>query len=181
VSRDDFTYLFRRDTVSDNGYLMQVGIKPLQDEHVERPLVSYQFGDNSWYYLNKMVQLCEENGVQLVLIKAPALSPVWWDQWDAQIEEFAEEKGLLYINMLEHIEEIGIDWSKDTYDTGLHLNVYGAEKAASWFGEILSQQCGVPDRRIEQDIRQIWEAKCETYYARKSALEAQRDSMEETK
>ena len=30
-------------------------------------------------YLDKMVELCEKNGTQLVLIKAPSFSPVWWD------------------------------------------------------------------------------------------------------
>ena len=173
LTKDDFTYWFHRDQVSDQGYLMQTGVKPLQDEHVERPLVDYSFGETSWYYLDKMVALCKEKGTQLVLIKAPALSPVWWDQWDSQIEEYAQKNGLLYINMLEHQEEIGIDWSKDTYDTGLHLNVYGAEKAADWFGNVLRQQCNVPDRRTEQSIADSWAEKCETYHQRKELLEKQ--------
>ncbi len=172
LTKDDFTYLFHRDQVSDNGYLMQTGVKPLEDEHTERPLVDYSFGENSWYYLDKMVQLCEKNGTQLVLIKAPALSPVWWDQWDQQIEDYAAEKGLLYINMLEHQQEIGIDWSKDTYDTGLHLNVYGAEKAAKWFGNVLSTQCGVPDRREDAAVSALWAEKTRIYHERKAAMEA---------
>lgn len=173
LTQDDFTYWLRRDQVSDNGYLMQTGVKPLTDTHVERPLVDYSFGENSWYYLDKMVELCKENGMQLVLIKAPALYPVWWEQWDEQIEAYATEHGLLYINMLDYQEEIGIDWTTDTYDTGLHLNVYGAEKAASWFGQILSGQCGVPDRRGEEKTSALWEQKAQTYYARKALLESQ--------
>ena len=173
LTEDDFKYWFYRDQVSDQGYLMQTGVKPLEDEHVERPLVDYSFGENSWYYLDKMVQLCKEKGTQLVLIKAPALSPVWWDQWDAQIEEYAKKNELLYINMLDHQEEIGIDWSTDTYDTGLHLNVYGAEKAADWFGNVLQQQCGVPDRRDDTQIADSWAEKCQTYHERKEFLENQ--------
>ena len=173
LTAEDFKYWFKRDTVSDNGYLMQTGIKPLGSEHVERPLINYAFGENSWYYLEKMTELCKEKGVQLVLIKAPALSPVWWPQWDAQIEEYAAENDLLYINMLEHQEEIGIDWSTDTYDTGLHLNVYGAEKAADWFGKVLQEQCGVPDRRNDTEMSALWAEKVATYYARKEALEAE--------
>ena len=175
LTRDDFTYLFRREQVSDNGYLMQVGTRPMVDEYVERPLISYEFGENSWYYLEKMRKLCEEHGTQLVLIKAPAMSPVWWDQWDAQIEDYANEHGLLYINMLDHLDEIGIDWNTDTYDMGLHLNVYGAEKAASWFGQILSEKCGIPDRRDDAAISALWEQKVNTYNARKAALEAARN------
>ena len=173
LTADDFTYWFSRPQVSDNGYLMQTGVKPLGDAHVEKPLVDYSFGENSWYYLNKMVELCKSKGVQLVLIKAPALSPVWWPEWDAQIEAYAAENDLLYINMLEHQEEMGIDWSTDTYDTGLHLNVYGAEKAAAWFGKVLQEQCQVPDRRTDSEISALWAEKTEAYHARKAAMEAQ--------
>ncbi len=173
LKQDDFTYWLSRDKVSDNGYLMQTGVKPYTDEYVERPLADYNFGENSWYYLDKMVQLCKEKGTQLVLIKAPALSPVWWEQWDAQIADYAKENDLLYINMLDHQEEIGIDWSADTYDAGLHLNVYGAEKASNWFGKILQETCGVPDRRNETEIAQAWEEKINTYEQRKKTLEAQ--------
>ena len=171
LEAQDFQYLFQKDVVSDNGYLMQTGVKPLQDEHVERPLIDYTFGENSWYYLDKMTQLCKEKGTQLVLIKAPALSPVWWDEWDAQIQEYAQKNDLLYINMLDHIEDIGIDWSTDTYDTGLHLNVYGAEKAARWFGKILQEQCQLPDRREDSNLSAVWAEKVATYEERKATKE----------
>jgi len=171
LTKDDFKYWFSRPQVSDNGYLMQVGVKPLQDEHVERPLVDYTLGENSWYYLDKMVELCKKHGTQLVLIKAPALSPVWWDQWDEQVEKYAQEHDLLYINMLDYQQEIGIDWSTDTYDTGLHLNVYGAEKASRWFGKVLQEQCGVPSRKDDSAISADWADKCKTYHTRKETLE----------
>ena len=167
LTREDFTYWFHRDQVSDNGYLMQTGVKPCSGEYAERPLSDYSFGDNSWYYLDRMVQLCAEHGTQLVLIKAPSLSPIWWDQWNAQIEDYAAENGLLYLNMLSFQEEIGIDWNTDTYDAGLHLNVYGAEKAASWLGNILANTCGVPDRRGDETVSAAWAEKTEIYNARK--------------
>lgn len=172
LKTEDFQYLFTRDALSDNGYLMQVGVNPVTDEHVEKPLVDYTFADNCYDYLDKMRQLCEEHGTQLVLIKAPSLSPVWWDQWDQQIVEYAEEHDLLYINFLDYEEEIGIDWTTDTYDTGLHLNVYGAEKLARFFGKILAEECGLEDHRNDLEISALWEEKTETYYARKAALEA---------
>ena len=171
LNADDFRYWLKRDTVSDKGYLMQTGVKPLADEYVERPLADYTLGENSWYYLKKMTQLCKENGTRLVLIKAPALSPVWWDQWDEQVEQYAKENDLTYINMLDFQEQIGIDWQTDTYDMGLHLNVYGAEKASMWFGNILSQELGVPDRRSETEIAESWTKACNTYHERKKILE----------
>ena len=171
LTADDFTYWLKKDKVSDNGYLMQTGVKPLTDEHVERPLADYTLGENSWYYLEKMTKLCKEKGTELVLIKAPSLSPVWWEQWDAQVEEYAKENDLTYINLLDYQEEIGIDWQTDTYDTGLHLNVYGAEKASKWFGNILQKELNVPDRREETAIAEAWAEKCSTYHERKKILE----------
>lgn len=174
LTKEDFTYLFKRNQVSDNGYLMQVGIKPNLAPHVERPLVDYEFGSNSWHYLNKMVELCKAHETQLVLVKAPSLSPVWWDQWDQQIEDFAKENQLLYVNMLDYQEEIGINWTKDTYDTGLHLNVYGAEKASSWFGKILTENFELTDFREIPSVAESWSAKVDVYYARKSEKEAEK-------
>ena len=171
LEKQDFTYWFQKKEISHNGYLMQTGVKPLQDEHVERPLADYTLGANSWYYLEQMTRLCKENGTQLVLIKAPALSPVWWDEWDAQVEAYAKENDLLYINMLDYQDEIGIDWSTDTYDTGLHLNVYGAEKASSWFGKILQEQCGVESRKDDTALCDIWAEKVATYNEMKKVKE----------
>lgn len=168
---EDFTYWFRREEISHNGYLMQTGVKPYTTAYAQPPLADYTFGDNSWYYLDKMVQLCKDQGTQLVLIKAPSLSPVWWDQWDAQIEEYANQHGLLYINMLDHQEEIGIDWNTDTYDAGLHLNVYGAEKASAWLGRILAKSCGIPDRRNEEITSARWSETVECYFEQKRRLE----------
>ena len=174
LKKEDFTYLFKRKQISDNGYLMQTGVKPFTSEFVERPLADYSFGENSWYYLDKMTALCKEKGVKLVLIKAPSLSPVWWDEWDRQIVDYARENGLDYYNLLECQEEIGIDWSTDTYDTGLHLNVYGAEKLSNYFGEILSSKYNIPDRRSNPEINADWDKKIKTYYDRKSLLEGQK-------
>ncbi len=172
LEAEDFRYLFTKDTVSDNGYLMQTGIKPVTGEHVEKPLIDYTLGENSYYYLDKMVQLCKENDVQLVLIKAPSLSPVWWDEWELQVEEYAKENELLYINFLELQDEIGIDWNTDTYDTGLHLNVYGAEKLSKYFGKILSEDCGIIDRREDTAVNGLWKDKVTAYKERKAYLES---------
>ena len=173
LTSEDFTYWLSRDQVTDNGYLMQTAVRPLTAPHAAPPLVDYTLGETSWEYLDKMRLLCEEKGTQLVLIKTPALYPIWYDQWDKQVDAYAQEHGLLYINMLDYQEEMGIDWTSDTYDQGLHLNVFGAEKAAAWFGRILSEECGVPDRRGDSDLAALWAEKCITYYNRKETMMAQ--------
>ena len=108
-----------------------------------------------------------------MLVKAPSLSPVWWPEWDAQIEDYAAKYELTYWNFLDYQEEIGIDWSVDTYDTGLHLNVYGAEKMSSYFGQLLVDTFQLPDRRSDSELSNLWAEKVETYNERKTTLEAQ--------
>ncbi len=78
-----------------------------------------------------MRTLCESHGTQLVLIKAPSLYPIWWEEWEEQMEDYARKYDLLYVNLLEAQAEIGLDWETDTYDAGLHLNIHGAEKLRS--------------------------------------------------
>lgn len=169
LTREDYTYWFHRDTVSHNGYLMQTGVKPCTDTYAEPPPAEEGFGENSWHYLDAMAALCRSRDIRLVLIKAPSLSPLWWPSWDEAIREYAEKNDLLYVNLLDAQEEIGIDWSLDTYDAGLHLNVTGAEKATRWFGRLLVEECGLEDRREEQRLAARWEEKCERYYQQKGS------------
>lgn len=167
LTQEDFQYWLKRDTVSHNGYLMQTGIKPASDPYAQPPRSDYAFGENAWYYLDKMVDLCEAHGTRLVLIKSSSLYPVWWWEWEEQIESYAREKGLLYVNLLEYEQEIGIDWNTDTYDAGLHLNVYGAEKASRWFGKVLTEECGLTSRKEDAALSSLWAEKVRNYNQQK--------------
>jgi hypothetical protein len=68
-------------------------------------------------------------------------------------------------------DEIGIDWSCDTYDAGVHLNVYGAEKLSRYFGEILRDDHGIADRRSDAEQAARWDARVRAYREEKSIKE----------
>ena len=145
LTGEDFQYLFHRDRVSHNGYYMRVDTRPAENVPEGRPLGDYTIR-----------LLCEENGVELVLIKAPSLYPYWYDQWEEQIADYAEDHGLLYVNLLALNTAAGLDYQTDTYDGGLHLNLAGAEKLSRYFGEILRDKCALKDRRGEMDLVEQW-------------------------
>ena len=161
---DDFKYLFTRRPVSQSGYYMRIDVKPAQTFPKPKKLANYEFGENSWKYLEKMRKLCEENGIQLILVKAPSLYPAWYDEWEEQIEEYAKTYELPYYNFLELTDEIGIDFTRDTYDGGLHLNLSGAEKMGAYFGKILRDEFQIPDSRADETIASVWAEKCAAYY-----------------
>ena len=163
LTGDDFTYFWKKDRVSFNGYYMRVDALAAENVPEGRPLGDYRFGENAYAYLDKLTQLCEKEGVELVLIKAPSLYPYWYEEWDLQIEEYAREHGLKYYNLLDAAEEIGLDYRTDTYDGGLHLNLSGAEKLTRYFGNILQTECGLESRKEETKLAEQWETKLKEY------------------
>lgn len=164
LTGEDFKYLFYKDKVTYNGYYMRVDVKPAENVPKGRPMADYTFGDTAYEYLDKITALCKEKGVQLILIKAPSLYPYWYDQWEVQMEEYAAANDLIYINFLELLEECGIDFTTDTYDGGLHLNLSGAEKATRWLGEFLTKKAGMQSRRGEEALEAAWEKELAAYY-----------------
>jgi hypothetical protein len=169
LTREDFRYMFQKNQISHNGYYMRADIKPVTSIPRPRRLPDYEFGERSYYYLDRMVELCKKNDIELVLIKAPSLFPHWYDEWDEQMVDYAKKHDLTYINFLELIDEMGIDFSVDTYDAGLHLNVTGAEKLSDYFGQFLSSAYDLEDRRKDKVFSSLWEDKVEFYYSMKDA------------
>lgn len=167
LEKADFTYYFKKRQVSHNGYYMRVDVNPVKRAPTVKPLADYTFSQICYDYLDKMRQLCEKNGTQLVLFKAPSIYPVWYDEWDQQIKDYAGQHGLLYINALQHLEEIGIDWQTDTYDEGLHLNLSGAHKLSDYLGGVFKQALQLPDRRTEPKVQNKWQSKIAYYYNEK--------------
>ena len=167
LTSDDIKYMFDKPNVTTNGYLMQVGVRPMTVSPQEVPLKNYQFSERNYRYLDKIRQLCEEKGIKLVLMKAPTIYPVWYEQWEKQIEEYADKNDLLYYNFLETMDKAGIDLTTDTYDAGLHLNVEGAEKLSKYFGKILVQECGLSDNRKDEALSEVWREKACAYEAEK--------------
>ena len=169
LEREDIAYLFHRDKVTHNGYYMRVDVKGAGEIPKGKPLGNYNFGENAYYYLDKMVELCEKNDVELVLVKAPSLYPYWYEEWEEQMDAYADQHHLKYYNFLDSTEEIGLDFSQDTYDGGLHLNLSGAEKLSLYIGEILAEECGVKSRRGEEKLEKSWEKKVTLYYGEKES------------
>ena len=169
LDSDDFKHAFdKHENITHQGYLMQTGIDPVDtsDNRTPDDLLDVSLPKRAIEYLDKMTALCREKGVELILVKAPTNSVryYWYPEWDAQMVDYAEKNGLSYYSLVGKDEEIGLDWSTDTYDKGLHLNVYGAEKFTSYFGKILAENHGLADHRGDSELSEIWEERINSYY-----------------
>lgn len=86
-------------------------------------------------YINKIIDLCEKKGVELIFYRAPYVSTENELKKSNWFEEFCAERGIAYIDLE---KEISFDVEKDFLDYH-HLNKYGAEKATDFLAkEILS-------------------------------------------
>lgn len=172
LNAEDFQYAFAdKPTVSNSGYLMQTGIVPAPETAEDpRPLIDPALPDTAMAYLDRMVALCREKGIELILIKAPTndVTYHWYDEWEAQVTAYAADNGLAYYNFIPLADEIGLDMSKDTYDAGKHLNVYGAEKLTSYFGRILVENHNATDRRDDAAMAKVWDSRVTAYHEHKT-------------
>lgn len=169
VTLYDIKHMFKEEKVSHNGYLMMTDVNPMDSQREPDKLLDYTLPSVCFEYLDMMSKLCKENGAELVLIKAPTNSwkYYWYDKWDSQICDYAEKNELAYYNFIDN-EDIEIDWNEDTYDGGIHLNVYGAEKLTHYFGKILSEAHGVTSKKDDPDISAVWAEKYNTYINEKN-------------
>lgn len=88
-------------------------------------------------YMDKIVNACKENDVELILYVAPFNSvdttePAIEGLFRSQriyngIEQYAKEQGVAFYNLFYELDEIGFNWEKDFMDTQ-HCNYAGQEK-----------------------------------------------------
>ena len=179
LTAKDFANTFdKHEDITHQGYLMQTDIVPVDPTDTRKPdmLIDTTLPATAMEYLDKMQALCEQYGAELVLIKAPtnSIKYYWYDEWDAQIVDYAASGNLAYYNFVGMDEELGLDWSHDTYDAGLHLNVYGAEKWTDYVGQLLQTEHSVPDRRGDTELDVLWAQRIQRYTQEKQQGEQTR-------
>lgn len=98
------------------------------------------------YYVKAIKELCDRHGAQLLLVSTP--SPVNWSyERHNGIQTFADELGCDYVDL--NLEPLGIDWTKDTFDKGDHLNHFGSVKVTSFLADYLRDRGGLTDHRSD--------------------------------
>ncbi|GAB6168450.1 hypothetical protein JCM1393_09100 [Clostridium carnis] len=102
------------------------------------------------YYLDKIVELCKEKNIQLILYSAPTPHN-WTYEKHNGVKNFAKENNLPLIDLNLKNDELKIDWLKETYDKGDHMNFSGAKKVTDYMGEYLSKNTNLIDRRQDKE------------------------------
>ena len=93
-------------------------------------------------YLGRIEELCNQNGIKLILVKIPCSEP--YRRYNTT-KEYAESHGLDFYDFNEKklYEEIDYDASADLL---AHPNYHGAEKLSLYMGRVLAEDYGVAPR-----------------------------------
>lgn len=136
LQRQDFT--FERKEMSDatKGYVYLEEATPVTKNLFDQPPVINDICSEDLEYLEKMVALCRENNIQLILLYAPFSMDESNYNTCYTVEHFADEHELDFINGYELITTIDFDFDKDFYDVG-HMNCNGSSKLTEYVGNYL--------------------------------------------
>ncbi len=127
-------------------------------------------GDISVDYCKRIIALCRERGIALVLVYPPAPVDEQKQRLANGVAPLAREEGIEYLNFL-HID-CGIDYSTDMKDLNGHLNEAGARKYTNYLGQYLQSHYALPDHRkdtvpsetsLSEERREIWDAALADY------------------
>lgn len=110
---------------------------------------------NQWY-LEKLISLCRERGIKVVLLSTPSTK-----NWNARrhnaVQAFLQEHSygpnVVHLDLNLKQSEVPIDWEQDTRDGGDHLNNKGAYKVSHYMGAWLKDTYGLPDHRDDNAYR----------------------------
>lgn len=118
-------------------------------------------------YLEKIIDLCEKEGIPLLLVAVPYTTPEQDDLSRQAVVNgmaaYAAEKGIPYLNLMHRTGEMDFDFSTDMADM-YHVNWRGMEKVTALLGEYLAQNYDLPDRRGEAHYA-AWEDALAEYHA----------------
>jgi len=133
-------YTFRRDQEQDylKGYvLLEESFPTAFQNDVSGVTAVAELYEKNVEYFHKIVQLCRDEDVQLMLVKTPNNKTTAQEAHYKVIQELAAESGLAFIDYNEYYPQIGLDLSADFYDKS-HLNYRGAEKFTRFFAQNLN-------------------------------------------
>lgn len=116
--------------------------------------------DSMEMYLDKIVSLCNENDIELILVTTP--SNQWSEQRHNRISAYAEDNSLAYIDFCnpEMIQAVNYEFTIDNSDYG-HGNIQGATKISKYLAEYL-----IYNTNISSSSHSQWELDNSAYTQR---------------
>ena len=120
--------------------------------------------ENNLIYIEKIIQLCNDNNVELVMCRAPIADGTKYEKTCRKVnfvKNYAIENNIPFIDYLDLADDIELDYDTDFLDWQ-HLNVIGAAKATGYMGQYLSDHYTLTDHRKDEAFSD-WEKDSKSY------------------
>ena len=155
ITSDSFVY----DKSPEKGAEMRLGVFPKDkvNEYTDNIISDDSTG---FEYLGKIVELCKEEDIQLVLVNLPMSRSEYDWEYSNAVKYFAIENNVPYIEFMDESVDV-VDFSTDFFDE-VHLNPQGAEVVSRYLGDYLIENCGIEDKR-ECEEASYWNLDYERY------------------
>ncbi len=147
IGKEDWDYLFssKNDRAAFKGFTPYFDVTPqteptLGDDH--------QGGltNKSRDYLNKIIQYCADNSIDLFLTVTPYITTYQDELVYNQVHDIANSYGIKFDSTNYSYSVMDIDFENDFYDES-HLNYYGSCKFTRYIADSIKNAYDIPDRR----------------------------------
>ncbi len=136
-------YYLKNTHINKIGY-EELAVKcPVLDENavLKEPLL-----EDSLKYFDRIINFCEEKGLNFVLIKTSASN--WNSALHNAVQKVADQYGIEFLDF--NFDPLyGVNGYLHGFDNNdaQHLNYFGAKKLSKWLGNYLVENCGATDIR----------------------------------
>lgn len=117
--------------------------------------VTEPIGDISFEYIEKIIELCDQNDVKLLFWYPPtyglysALPDNGVQKIFNSFSEYCEKNELNFIDGYHNPDMFNLDYMSD-FNDDVHVNAYGAKKITSAIGKYICDNYDLPDRKNDE-------------------------------
>lgn len=130
------------------GYCMLTATDATLERTVDTNYVVTPSSDKNEYWLKKIIDLCRDYGIKLMIVKTPLNENSGERGYFERVREIAEENGVEFVYCNDYFDEIGLDIKTDFFDRA-HLNYIGADKFGRFFANRFLSDT-VPKKELDE-------------------------------
>lgn len=144
--------------ICDHGYNFNDSVMAAPaNNNMKKSNVTEPIPGEAEIYLDKMVNLCKERGIEVLLVEVP--SQFSWNYYRHNaVAEYAKKNNLEFIDFNLLSNELKLDVAKDFRDGGNHMNYAGATKLTTYLSDRIHNDYSdiLTDRRNDPNFL-FWE------------------------
>lgn len=111
-------------------------------------------------YVLKSKALCESLGIKFIFVTMPD-STAWDNAKYEKLSSWTKENNIEYLDLNEKIDDMGLNFTDDTDQFGMHMNIIGASKVSKYIGSYLKNNYTLTNHLSENSS--YWQNDLNTY------------------